>query len=245
MYAYLIGTVGLGIIFAALCFVRKDLRRVMLYSGLFYLLYGFIIFIFIKLLSTDPAKTITPGYWTPPSLFSINKITGGYGIEDALFSFFAGGIAASLYELTFKLRVSKKTSKKLKKGHALSFALIMGSLMFVLTPLNAIYFFIFLQFFGAVAIIWQRRDLIMHALGGGIFFMILYGMLFLIFNFLFPSFLQHYYHLERTTHIMIIGIPLEEFLYALTLGMMWAPIYEYEYRVKDNKRRKSELRRLR
>ena len=217
------------------------MRRVMLYGGLFYLLYGFIIFIFIKLLSTNPAKTITPGYWTPPSIFDINRRTGGYGIEDALFSFFAGGIAACLYELMFKLKVSKKTNKKLKRGHALSFALIMGSLIFVFTPVNAIYLFIFLQFFGALAIIHQRRDLVLHAVLGGIFFMLLYGMLFLIFNLLFPTFIHNYYHLQRTTHILFLGVPLEEFLFALTLGMMWAPLYEYEHRVKDRKNRRHSL----
>lgn len=248
MYAYLIGTIGLAIVFSFLCYLRKDLRRVMIYSGLLYLLYGFVIFLAIKLLSSDPTKAITPGYWGPPSLFNINGKTGGYGIEDALFSFFAGGIAACLYELTFKLRVTAKTNKKLRKGHALLFALLLSSVVFVSTPLNAIYFFIFLQFFGACAIIWQRRDLFLHALAGGTIFLVLYGLLFMIFKLLFPNFVPDYYHLQRTSHLLVAGIPLEEYLYALSLGMMWAPIYEYEFRLKDqkqnNRRQKSVRRRL-
>lgn len=244
MYAYLLGTLGLGIVFTLLLLMRKDLRRVMVYGGAFYLVYGFIIFLFIKLLTFDPARAINPGYWTPPSLLGLNSKTGGYGIEDALFSFFAGGIAACLYVLLFRVRVSTKTNRKLKKGHALSLALLFSSVIYVFTPLNAIYFFIFLGFFGAAAIIWQRKDLFVHALAGGVIFMILYGLLFIIFNLLFPSFLGNYYHLERTSQIAFIGIPLEEYLYALTLGFMWAPIYEYEHRVKDIRRRSLKTRRV-
>ena len=246
MHAYLIGALGLGIIFTLLCFVRKDLRRVMIYSGLLYLAYGFIMFLAIKLLSSNPVKTVTPGYWGPPSLFSLNNKTGGYGIEDALFSFFAGGIAASLYEVVFKLKVSSKTNNRLKRGHVLAFALIVSSVIYALTPLNAIYFFIFLQLFGALAIVWQRKDLLLHSLAGGIIFMLFYAVVFAIFNFLFPHFIGDYYHLSRTSHILIGRVPLEEYLYAFTLGMMWAPIYEYEFRVKDSsyRRRTSGFRRF-
>jgi hypothetical protein len=236
-YAYLVGAIGLGAIFALLCVLRSDLRRVMAYSGLLYLSYGFLMFLVIKILSSDPAKTITPGYWAPPSLFGINSKTGGYGIEDALFSFFAGAIAAGLFELIFALKVSKRTSKTLRKGHALLMAIVAGALFIYFVPVNAIYFFIFLQIFGAAVIVWMRRDLFWHAIVGGTLFAVLYAMLFAIFNSLFPHFIGSYYHLEKTSHLLILGIPLEEYLYALSLGMMWAPIYEYEFRLKDVKAR--------
>jgi hypothetical protein len=76
--------------------------------------------------------------------------------------------------------------------------------------------------------------------------MMLYACLFTIFNFLFPHFINQYYHLEKTSHLVIFGIPLEEYLYGLSLGMMWAPLYEYEKRLRDksNMRRPSVLRRI-
>ena len=218
----------------------------MAYSGLLYLFYMTAVFLLSRLLSSDPAKAITPGYWEPPSILNLNIKTGGLGIEDALYMFFVGGIAAALYEVVFSFRVSKKSNKHLKKDYALWVGLLAGVLVFVLTPINAVYLFIFLQLFGAVAIVWQRRDLLRHALLGGAFFMILYAILFLIFKALFPSFLNNYYHLERTSHVWLFGIPLEEFLYSLTLGMMWAPIYEYAHQVKDrsNKQQSSGHRRV-
>jgi hypothetical protein len=244
MYAYLIGTVGLAIIFGALCFVRRDLRRVMIYSGLFYLFFMTVIFLLLKALSSDPAKAITPGYWSPPSMFDLNKKTGGYGIEDALYMFFVGAIAAGLYNVVFSFKISKKADKKLRKGHALAFALLVSGLLYTLTSINAVDFFISFQFIGGIAIVWQRRDLVLHALGGGVLFMFLYAALFAIFKLLFPAFLNNYYHLNGTSHVWILGIPLEEYLYAFTLGVLWAPIYEYEFKLKDSRSRLLGLRRV-
>lgn len=201
-------------------------------------------FLAIRLLVVDASRTITPGYWTPPSIFGLNAKTGGYGIEDMLFSFFFGGIAAGLFELIFRQKVSKSSDKRLRKGHALLVAMIAGILFLLLVPVNAIYFFIFLQFFGATLVILQRKDLIWHSVAGGAILMILYGILFAIFRFLFPSFIGQYYHLDRTSHLFILGVPLEEYLYALSLGMMWAPLYEYEHRVRDKKQRWIKLRRV-
>lgn len=243
-HAYLVGAIGLSIVFGFLCLIRPDLRRAMLYSGLLYLIYGFIMFLAIKLLVSDPARTITPGYWGPPSLLNLNSKSGGYGIEDALFSFFFGAIAAGLFEVIFKLKVTKKADKRLKKGHALLFAMIAAGIFIFSVPVNAIYFFISLQLVGAVLIVFRRKDLIWHALAGGLLLMVLYAALFSVFNYLFPSFINNYYHLAKTSHLFISGIPLEEYLYALTLGMMWAPIYEYEFRLKDSKLPRSGLRRV-
>jgi hypothetical protein len=234
------------VVLISICYIRKDLRRAMIYSGLLYLCYGFVMFLAIKLFSAESAKSITPGYWSPPSLLDLNSKTGGYGIEDALFSFLFGAIAAGLFELTFRLKLTKNANKKLRKGHALLISLVAGSIFIAFAPVNAIYFFIFVQFLGAVLIIGYRRDLIFHSFAGGVLLMLLYASLFTVFNFLFPHFIGQYYHLEKTTHIIILGIPLEEYLYALSLGMMWAPVYEYMYQVKDrgNARRSSKLRRV-
>jgi len=237
-YAYLFGITGLGgIVFCFLCFVRKDLRKIMLYGGTVYLLYMTACFFLLKLLSSDAAKTINPGYWSPPSLFDLNRKTGGLGIEDVVFMFLVGAVAAGFYEVIFKVKVSNKTNKKLRKGHALAIGVLAGSLVYVLTPLNAIYFTIIVQLVGAIALVWRRHDLLRHALNGGLLFMVLYISFFLIFNLIFPGFLNSYYHLQRTSHVWLAGLPLEEYLYSFTLGLIWAPIYEYEFRRKDTKRR--------
>ncbi|HET7529238.1 MAG TPA: lycopene cyclase domain-containing protein, partial [Candidatus Saccharimonadales bacterium] len=146
---------------------------------------------------------------------------------------FAPAIIAGIYELIFNIKVNTKIDRKLKKGHAILIGFIVGSFTFAFTPLNAMYFLIFFQFCGAAAIVWQRRDLLVHSIAGGVLFLILYGVLFAVFNLLYPSFISNYDHLHRTTHILFLGVPLEEYMYALSMGLMWAPLYEYEHRVKD------------
>jgi hypothetical protein len=245
-HAYLVGTIGLAVIFSFLCSVRKDLRRPMIYSGLLYAIFMTFCFVWLKILSQDPAKSVSPGYWSPPSLFDLNKKTGGEGIEDLLFMFFAPAIIAGIYELLFSIKINKKINKSLKRGHAILIGFVASSAIFAFTPINAMYFLIFLQLFGAAAIVWQRRDLLMHSIAGGILFTLLYGVLFAVFNLLYPSFISNFDHLQRTTHILFLGVPLEEYLYALSMGLMWAPIYEYMHQVKDrsNKHQSSRLRRV-
>lgn len=245
-YAYFVGTLVLAAIFGAIYMRRKDLRKIMIYSGSAYvvlLTFGYIFLFYLSATHNSP-RSITPGYWAPPTLFDLGRKTSGYSLEDLFFIFFNGGIAAALYELVFNMKVQKRSDKRLKKNYALWAALAAGFLVFKFTSLNAIYVLVAVQLFGALALIWQRRDLIIHSLAGGLLFMIFYGCLFLIFNLLFPAFLDNYYHLERTSGIWFLGIPIEEFEYAISFGMLWAPLYEYEFKLTDSKRKSLKLRRL-
>ncbi len=237
MYAYLTGTLVLAIIFMCVFFARKDLRKVMIYSGSLYLILTTPCFFLLGLINSDVAKSVTPGYWSPPTLFNIGQSTGGLAIEDELFIFFASALAAGLYDFIFNIKVNRTVNKKLKKSHALLVGMAVGFAVYAFTPINAIYFLIILQFFGSFVLLYQRRDLFIHSLTGGLFFLFFYFVLYSIFNLLFPSFVHDYYHLQHTSHIILLGIPLEEYLYALSFGLLWAPIYEYEHSVKDGSNR--------
>jgi hypothetical protein len=238
-HAYLIGDLVLMLVFCLVLILRQDLRRVMLYSGTLYLVITTPCFFILKFLSSDIAKSVTPGYWSPPTLFNIGQRTGGLAIEDMLFIFFASALTAGLYDLLFNIRINKKSTNKLKKSHAILSGAVVGFAAFALTPINAMYFLIILQFVGAAVLIYQRSDLSIHSLAGGGFFLVFYFGLYCLFNLLFPSFVHDYYHLQRTSHVILLGIPLEEYLYALSFGMLWAPIYEYEHKLKDSNRRQS------
>lgn len=229
------GTLIMGVVWGFLYLVRKDLRKAMIWSGVFYLMALTIGFIAFQLSTPAPEKAITPGYWTPPTLFNLGQNTGGYAIEDALFMFFGGGIAGAVYEFIARERINVRSSKKLKKRHALWFGLLGASLIYWLATINSIYLLISFQFFGALAVMYQRRDLIVHSIVGGFLFLFAYGAGFLLFNLIYPDFIANYYHLRLTSGIMLLGVPLEEYLYAFSFGMLWAPIYEYEHRVKDRK----------
>ena len=235
MYEYLAGT-GIGaLVWTGLFLVRKDLRRPMVWSGSFYVVLLSIGFAAYRVTVNDPARSITPGYWAPPTLFNLGRLTGGYAIEDVLFMFFAAGIAAALYELLFRRAIATRPpAQKLKKRHALWVGLVGAMVVFSVFRVNAIYLLIAFNFFGALALMWQRRDLVSQSLIGGLLFLAAYSCMFLAFNRLFPEFIPRYYHLELTSHIMIWGVPLEEYLYGFTFGLLWTPLYEYEHRYKND-----------
>jgi len=237
-HAYLVGIVGLAVVFGSLSMLRRDLLRVMVYSGLFYLIFMSAVFVILKLLSSDQSKAINPGYWSPPSILNLNSKSGGYGIEDAFYMFFVGAIAAGIYDILSSSHVSKRRNKKLKKGHAIAIAISVSLAFYVFTPINAVDFFIIFQFIGASLIIRQRIDLIWHSVFGGISFMLLYVGMFEIFKLLFPDFLANFYHLHNTSNIWLFNIPLEEYLYSLTLGLMWAPLYGFEHQATENSTRR-------
>ena len=50
---------------------------------------------------------------------------------------------------------------------------------------------------------------------------------FLGFNIIFPHALQSYWSLDNLLGIRILGVPIEELMYAFSFGLMWAPMYEY------------------
>lgn len=233
MYEYLTG-IGIMFIVWVLFFVaRKDLRKPMVWSGLFYIIILTIGFFALSFVSRDPARAITPGYWQPYTLFNLGQKTGGYAIEDILFMFFAGGIATALYEFFFHKRISTRIVGDFKRRYALLFG-IFGILIFhYFFYLNDIYLLIVFNFFGTLAILYQRRDLFLHSILGGILFLCTYILGFLLLMQLYPNLISDIYRLQLTSGVMLFGIPLEEYLYAITFGMLWAPIYEYEHRYKD------------
>lgn len=233
MYEYLTAVLIMGIIWMFLFIIRRDLRRAMVWSGTFYFVILTVGFFAHSLISNDQFRAITPGYWTPHTLFNLGQITNGYAIEDVLFMFFAAGIATALYEFCFQKKISEHLNKKLKGGHALLFGILVTLILHKIFYLNDMYLLIYFNFFGTLAIIYTRRDLIIHSLIGGLLFLVVYILGYLLLLQIFPNFIHDIYRLNFTSGIILLGIPLEEYLYALTFGMLWAPIYEYEHRYKD------------
>jgi len=111
MYEYLIGCIILSIPLFGIFFLRKDLWKPMIWSGVYYTVFLTIVFIVLSylswLFSVDPKRLVTPGYWEPKTLFNIGKITHGLAIEDILFQLIAGGIVAGIYEFIFKEKISR------------------------------------------------------------------------------------------------------------------------------------------
>jgi hypothetical protein len=80
---------------------------------------------------------------------------------------------------------------------------------------------------GAVVIAVVRSDLIPTMLLGALSFTALYFVLFLIVLALFPEFVQRFYTIANLLGKYVLGVPIEELLFAGTGGAIWSVAYEY------------------
>ncbi len=232
MYQYLVGMAIAGFVWALFFVVRRDLRRTMLWGGLLYVALLSVGFVAYRLLFHDVTRSITPGYWSPPTLLELQSKTHGYGIEDALFMFFLAGSATCLYEICCHKKLESVDLKNPRIKAMLLVVLVsaIGSLvLYKLFYMNDIYLLIDSSLFAALAIWWMRRDLIVQSVVGGIFFVILYIAEFSVFTHIFSHFIANYYHLRATSGVLLLGIPLEEYLYGLAFGLFWTPLYRFIY----------------
>lgn len=179
---------------------------------------------------TEPL--FVPEYWNPPTLFNLAQRTG-FDIESIIFAFSVGGIASIIYEAIFKVKHEIIPLKeRLKAIHGLHYLfLFLAPVVIVaferLTEVNPIYSSSIGMFVGALGAIVCRRDLIQKILFGGTVFLFLYLLFFLIFNLIFPGYVDRVWNLEAISGIRIFGLPVEELLFALTFGMLWSSLYEH------------------
>ncbi|KKU50139.1 MAG: hypothetical protein UY47_C0004G0002 [Parcubacteria group bacterium GW2011_GWB1_49_7] len=235
-YEYLVGGIILAVIWLTFIFIRRDLLKVMLWSSFGYFGLFIVGLIILPILNNFiPAdRAFNPGYWNPNSLWDLNKITGGAGLEDGFFMFFVGGIAAAAYEIFFrqKVREPKKHGYRL---HALKVGIIAAAVFGLIIKINLIWPLIIFGFVTALAEVKERHDLWAHAVWGGIVFFVIYLVAFEAFNLIYPLFISNTYNLSNLSGLLFLGFPIEELLYALSFGMMWAPIYEYVTGARDTK----------
>ncbi|HWY53743.1 MAG TPA: lycopene cyclase domain-containing protein, partial [Terriglobales bacterium] len=64
---------------------------------------------------------------------------------------------------------------------------------------------------------------------GTVVFTVLYFVLFLCVLALYPQFVQRYYNLPNLLGIFVVGVPIEELLFAATGGAIWSVAYEYVF----------------
>ena len=209
----------LGIWFL-LFILKNNLRKEMLLASLFTMPFGL----------TEPL--FVPKYWNPNTLFNLAKTTG-FDIESLIFSFVIGGIGAVLYEMFFRIKHIKMSKHEMHMARhkihyfALSSPAIIFLILFFLTELNPIYLAIISMFLGALATLYCRPDLKNKIWQGGFLFLVIYFISFFLIILLYQNWVETTWNLKELSRILILGIPLEELLFAFTFGMLWSSIYEH------------------
>ena len=217
---WLVFSLILLLIWLVMFLVRKKLRKEMFYTSLFTMPFGL----------TEPF--FVPAYWSPPSLFNL-AVRTGFEIESLIFSFAIGGIGSVIYEFIFKVKHKKMSKKEMHgKEHkyhfwALFLPIIVFFLLILFTNLNPIYFVSISMFVGGISVALCRPDLKKKVFIGGFLFLVLYFIFFLLFNLFYPNAVYNYWNLQAISGILLLGVPLEELIFAFTFGLMWSSVYEH------------------
>lgn len=214
-YAYLIGNFFFLLVWIILFLYRRDLRKEMLTMSLLVAPLGFTQVFYFQ------------DYWRPDYFWK--PIINMVGIEDILFSFFIGGIAAVIYEEFFG---KKYTKRHLQSRIWWMFGFVVLSIVFMaigrlIFKINFMYLSILFSLFIGVLIIILRHDLLMDALFSGLLIGGLMFIFYLVFGQLFDGIIQKWWMLKNISGILIFGVPLEELMWGFSWGFVAGPTYEF------------------
>ncbi len=219
MLEWLLFALAWDAVWVVLFISKPHLRRQMIWVSFFTALTGLVEPMFI------------PRYWNPPSLFNLASTTH-FDIESVVFSWGTGGIGSVIYEATLNLRHEKMEQAQVKRERRslhifslIALPLVFG-VSFFYVGLNPIYAVSAGLLAGALAAIACRPDLAWNSIIGGLLFMGLYFIMFLGIITVFPSFINSW-NMQVLTGILVLGVPLEELLFAFTFGMMWSGVFEH------------------
>lgn len=178
---------------------------------------------------TEPL--FVPEYWNPPTLFDLAQRTG-FDLESLIFCFGIGGVGSVLYSvLAHRSDVPVPASEKrlpLHRHHykALASPFVAFLLLYFL-PWNPIYPSIAAMAVGAIATVRCRPDLKTKTWVGGVLFLAYYLVFFLALEATSPGYALQVWNLRDISGILLLGIPLEELLFAFTFGLYWSGVYEH------------------
>ncbi len=224
---YLVGCIPFAIVWSLFYFWRKDLRREMLYTGTF-----------IGILSVWTAY-----YWWTKDWWHPQTITGTrVGIEDLILGFFSGGIMAVAYEVIFSRQLYRVKAKPHHIGALaiLLFLAYMMSWLFWGIGLTSFYASSIAMILAIAVIFWNRSDLWKDALMSGVLMAVISTSFYASVAYASPTWIQHTYDFGHLSGILILGVPIEEFVFWFLSGVLFGPLYEYA--LSDGLRRSARRR---
>lgn len=213
-----------GIIIYAL---RKDLRRVIHIMALCSIPFAF------------TERFFYPSYWEPVFLFNLIDIIG-FGVEDILFVTGLAAFTSTSYAFCtkqFYLPIQKLNPKQIIYRCLMVLIptfLLVGLL--VLFGVRMIYGSLFIMVFISSIITLFRKDLFRAGLSGGFFSTVIYTLLCLCIALLFPDIFQLTWHTDQFLNLFILGIPVEEILYAYASGMIATLFYPFVFQLSFTKK---------
>lgn len=221
---YLLGSLFLLTVWLLIFISQKKLRKEMLLASI---------------LVTPAALSevfFVPGYWLPDTIGN-PKLS----VEDFIFTFAVGGIVAVVYELFMKGKVKHQRlcncfSGRFLQGLILGVGVIAIFLAYTLLNINFMYATYIGIIVNVILMAITRPDLVKKVLYSGLLFGLFYFLFFSIFDFFIPDFIKHW-NLNNLSGVILLGVPIEEIIWAFGIGAFLGPIYEYLLSIKLTERR--------
>lgn len=218
-YVWLVWSSAFLIPWAALYIALPRFRRTMLWTSVLTAPFGL----------TEPL--FVPEYWSPPSLFDLNRATG-FDLESLIFCFGIGGVGSVLFQAVARRRLSPlpRALREERRHRFHRWALSVPIVVFVaLLPFgwNAIYPGIVAMAAGALASVACRPDLRWNVGLGGVLFVAYYLVFLFGLELTAPGYIGRVWNVDALSGIEALGFPIEELLFAAAFGMYWASVYEH------------------
>jgi len=217
-YAYLIGTIGLFIIWLVLFLLRRDLKKVILSISFIFGIFGLIV---------DPIYSLD--WWFPLTVANLMP-----GIESFILGFTVGGISSVIYLEIFreKLKSRRLTRKKLKKLEINHFILLFIGLFLFLICFFVFNLNSFYSSFPSILIplflLWfLRKDLIFESIMSGILVTLVSFVFYFIPELIFPGWINSAWNFDLISGILILGAPIEDLIWFFIVGLALGPSYEF------------------
>jgi hypothetical protein len=83
------------------------------------------------------------------------------------------------------------------------------------------------MFAGGLAALWCRPDLKRKIWVSGSMFTLLYFLYFFPLVRFVPGYVERVWRLSALSGILVLGVPVEELLFAFAFGMLWSSFYEH------------------
>jgi hypothetical protein len=152
----------------------------------------------------------------------------GFGIEDIIFAFTIGGLAAVIYKEIFVKKEIKTKPEKVSHLILLGiFAVIIFFSGIYLFKLNSIYVTPIAFVITGIVILFLRRDLIKNAVVSGL---LIAGVMFLGYILLlqfYPEFFNNFWQLQNISGVYFFKVPIEELIWGFSWGFLAGPYYEF------------------
>lgn len=221
VYAYLVGSCVLGVIWFFFFFLRKDLRRQQLLISI----------CAAPLAPISQVLWFHTDYWQPPYAFPISIAGVQVGFEELLFAFFITGIASVIYQGVFRKTVERGERHVLRAVFAV--AITVGVFITLKhTGFNTIWACTDALFLGALLMILINPRLLMDSIMSALLVLVpVYPLYWLLFA-LFPDAHEVFWVSGGLSGINLIGVPIEEIAWFVAWAMFAGILYEF-YRMPD------------